>query len=329
MVIERFFKIHGISVSMKGDHPEIMEQISQEWRFFECAPIPSPRIHLTLTQKQDLDEDKTPLETIQKDPGDEIYWIRKDTVSVLNIPNRTVHLYISDLCPVDAAVVILFGTTGFMVHLELSLMENLAVFHGASLYKDGRGLLLLGKTNSGKTSLSCLLTKYGFSYLSEEDSFIRMESNGSFQILPYPRRIRITRDVMNKHPELGLMAHEKTLLVQSMDEEVFRIDLREPLPESAPLSQVVFLDNDIKHLSVSSDKMDKAEAFFSLLASLETAKIQESPVTAREALVRHNRAAFDVSKSIVDRIAITRLKYNIIRDFSVLPGIILNILKAV
>lgn len=328
MVMERFFEIHGISVSVKGDHPEIMEQLSQEWRFFGCNPVPSPRIHLTLTQKQDLDEDKTPMETLRSGPGDEIHWIRKDTVSILNIPNRTVHLYISNLCPVDAAVVILFGTTGFLVHLELSLMGNLAVFHGASLYKDGRGLLLLGKTNSGKTSLSCLLTKHGFSYLSEEDSFIRMESNGSFQILPYPRRIRITRDVINQHPELGLIAHEKTL-VQSMDEEVFRIDLREPFPESTPLNQVIFLDNDIKHLSISSDKLDKAEAFFSLLASLETARIHESPDKARKDLIRHNRAAFNVSKSIVDSIAITRVKYNIIRDFSVLPGIILNILKAV
>ncbi|MEK6777580.1 MAG: hypothetical protein AABY87_12005 [bacterium] len=328
MVIEYFFQIHGISVSVKGDHPEIMEQLAQEWRFFGCGPVPSPRIHITLTQKEDLNEDKTPMETLQRDPGDEIYWIRKDTVSVLNIPNRTVHLYISKLCPVDAAVVILFGTTGFLVHLELSLMGDLAVFHGASLYKDGMGFLLLGKTNSGKTSLSCLLTKYGFSYLSEEDSFIRMESNGSFQILPYPRRIRITRDVMNLHPELGLMAHEKAR-VQSMDEEVFRIDSREPLPESAPLKQVIFLDNDIKHLSIYSDKMDKAEAFFSLLASLETVRIQESPDTAREDLVRHNRAAFNVSQSIVDSIAITRLKYNIIRDFPFLPGIIMNILKAV
>ena len=327
MVMERFFKIHGISVSVKGDHPEIMEQLTQEWRFFGCDPVPSPRIRLSLTQKQDLDEDKTPLKTLRRDPGDEIHWIRKDTVSVLNIPNRTVHLYISGSCPADAVAVILFGVTGFLVHLELSLMGDLAVFHGASLYKDGRGLLLLGKTNSGKTSLSCLLTKYGFSYLSEEDSFIRMESNGSFQILPYPRRIRITRDVMNLHPELGLMAHEKTL-VQSMDEEVFRIDLREPFPESAPLKKVIFLDNNINHLSIYADKMDKAEAFFSLLASLETAKIQESPDTAREDLIRHNRAAFDVSKSIIDSIAITRLKYNIIRDFPVLPGIILDILKA-
>ena len=132
---------------------------------------------------------------------------------------------------------------------------------------------------------------------------------------------------MNHHPELGLMAHEKTL-VQSMDEEVFRIDLREPFPESAPLKKVIFLDNNINHLSIYADKMDKAEAFFSLLASLETAKIQESPDTAWEDLIRHNRAAFDVSKSIIDSIAITRLKYNIIRDFPVLPGIILDILKA-
>lgn len=325
--MERFFNIHGISVSVKGDQQEIMEQLTQEWRFFGCAPVPSPRIRLSLTQKQDLDEDKTPLETLRRDPGDEIHWIRKDTVSVLNIPNRTVDLYISGSCPADAVAVILFGVTGFLVHLDLSLPGNLAVFHGASLFRNGKALLLLGRTGSGKTSLSCLLSIHGFSYLSEEDSFIRMEGNGTFQVLPYPRRIRITRDVLQKHPVLDRMPFEKAY-VESLDEQVFRIDPRRPLPAHAPLDQVIFLDNNINYLSISTDKMDKAEAFFSLLASLEVAKIQESPDTAREALIRHNRAAFDVSKSIVDSITITRLKYNIIRDFSVLPGIILDILKA-
>jgi hypothetical protein len=327
MNTDHYFQIHGITVKIQGEHPDILQEIDQELCFFKCGPVTSPRICIKFIQMNDLNEKNLSRVRPHQDPNDEINWIREDIASVLNIPNRTVNLYMTGSCPEDAVVVILFGITGFLVSLELSLNEKLAAFHGASLYKDGKGILLLGKTNSGKTSLSCLMTGHGFSYLSEEDSFIHMKGEDDFQILPYPRRIRISKQVIKQHPQFSRMAHPKKF-VESLDEHLFRIDPRESLPSSAPLKTVIFLDNDKDHTTVSVEPLHRSEAFFFLLSSLEIASIQGSPETAWQDLKNRNRSAYQVSHSIVDSMVITRVKYNIIRDFPTLPGIISDLSEA-
>ncbi len=327
MNTDHYFQIHGITVKIQGEHPDILEEIAQELCFFKCGPYTSPRICIKVIQVKDLNEKNLSRVISHQDPNDEINWIREDIASVLNIPNRTMDLYITGSCPVDAAVVILFGVTGFLVSLELSLNAKLAAFHGASLYKDGKGILLLGKTNSGKTSLSYLMTDHGFSYLSEEDSFIHMKGEDDFQILPYPRRIRINEQVIKQYREFSRMAHPKEF-VESLDENLFRIDPRELLPSSAPLKTVIFLDNNKDHTDVSVDHVSRSEAFFILLSSLEMASINGSPDTAWEDLKNRNRTAYSVAKSIVDSRIINRVKYNIIRDFSNLPGIISDLSEA-
>lgn len=306
MPTEHSFCIHGVDVRIAGDRPGIMEQTREELRFFECTPVPMPRIRVAQVQRDDLDVNAPDLAQRHMDPGDEINWIRGDIASVLNIPKRTLTLYVTASCPDDAGAVILFGTIGFLVHMEISLQGDLAYFHGALLMKNGRGVLLHGKTNSGKTSVSYLLQDHGFSYLSEEDSFIRSDRDGTLHILPYPRRIRISPRVMAKQPRLAELPHEKAF-VASLDEEVFRVDPREPFPPRVPLGQVLLLDNDIKHLSVSLEPLNRAEAMLSLLASLEVARIQESPDTTGKELKTLNRAAYEVTSSVIDRMAVNRL----------------------
>jgi hypothetical protein len=316
-----FFQIHGVPVHVEGQPPALLAQILEELRFFACAKLPSPRIKVSLFQSRDLRPPASPVPLEKQDPGDELTWISEEIVSVLNIPKRTVSLYMARSCPEDAAVVIIFGIVGFLVNLELSIRGKVAAFHGAALFKDGKAILLLGKTNSGKTSLSYLMTEKGFSYLSEEDSFVEMTEAGTFRVLPYPRRIRITESVMKQHHKMDRLPYEKHL-VQSLDERVFRIDPRLPFPEEAPLTKIILLDNDLQFPSVSVAPLEKTEALFDILASLERATIHDSPEAAREDLKTHNRSGFSLTKSIVDTLSVSRLKYNIIRDFPDLPGII-------
>ena len=164
--MDRYFNIHGITVRLSADHQTLLEQTSQELRFFESEPLPSTQISVSVIEQDDLNGYKTNWAAFHEEVESETHWINQSIASIMNIPKRTVQLYLVPSTPVDAAVVILFGVIGFYVQLELSLQKEIAAFHGASLVKEGKGILLLGKTNSGKTSLSYRMSDLGVSYVS-------------------------------------------------------------------------------------------------------------------------------------------------------------------
>jgi hypothetical protein len=328
MDIDRYFQIHGISVGVSGNRWEILEEAAQELRFFEGSADPAPRIRVSAIEQEALGGPPGGALEQRPLPGDEIHWIDETIVSVLNVPNRSVQLHVTPDAPADAAVVVLFGVIGFLVHLDLSQKGDVAAFHGAALHKDGQAILLLGKTNSGKTSLSYLLNTSGYAYLSEEDSWIQHAGENRFRVLPYPRRIRITEAVMKERPELNRLPHEKRL-VESLHERVFRIDPRQPFPTEARLRRVVYLDNRQDAAALSVQPMTKAEALPALLASLEGATVHDSPESAQEALIVRNRTAFSMANSIVDSLNVTCVTYNIIRDFPDLPAVINHIVETV
>ncbi len=326
MSIDRHFQIHGVSVALSGNRREILEEAAQELRFFESRADPTPRIRVSVIEQETLGGQHGGDVERRQLPGDETHWIDETIVSVLNVPNRSVHLRVTADAPADAVVVVLFGVIGFLVHLDLAQKGDVAAFHGAALHKDGETILLLGKTNSGKTSLSYLLSSRGYAYLSEEDSWIQQVGENRFRVLPYPRRIRITEAVMAKRPELNRLPVDKEL-VESLHERVLRIDPRQPFPAEAPLRRIVYLDNRSEARALTVHPMTNSEALPALLASLEGATVHDSPESAQEALIVRNRTAFSMVNSIVDSLKVTRVTYNIIRDFPDLPAVINRIVE--
>ncbi|MDX1764528.1 MAG: hypothetical protein R3231_09430 [bacterium] len=324
-VDKQFFSVHGITVCLTGSCRPVMEETGNELRFFRSRPTLNPTISLQVEEREGLNPAMTHPAGTDLEPGDEVHWVNGEMATVLNIPRRRAHLFLSSSAPVDAAVVVLFGIAGFLLSLELSLREKIASFHGASWEKDGKALLLLGKTNSGKTSLSYVMTGHGFSYLSEEDSFVRQVGQDTFQVLPYPRRIRIAEAVMALQPELRRLPDEKSL-VDSLDEKVFRIDSRKATGP-VPLKGVILLDNGAETPSISTAPVPKTEALFALLAALEKVSVAGSPPSAWNDLKGRNRRAFSVAKSLVDSLCVKRLKYSIKRDFADLPGVIAGLFE--
>ena len=322
----QFFDVHGITVCLTGSHRDVLAEAKKEFRFFCSQPTFNPAIRLQVVKKDGLNPARAHPVGTDLDPGDEVHWINREMATVLNIPRRRADLFLSSSSPVDAAVVVLFGIAGFLLSLNLSLQDRVASFHGASWEKDGKALLLLGKTNSGKTSLSYVMTGHGFSYLSEEDSFVRQTGHETFQVLPYPRRIRIAEAVMALQPALRRLPHDKSL-IDSLDEKVFRIDPRKE-SGTVPLKGVILLDNGAETPAISIERVSKTEGLFALLAALEKVSVSGSPPNAWEDLKRRNRSAFAVAKSLVDSLSVRRLKYSIERDFPQLPGVIADLFEA-
>ncbi len=320
------FQIHGVSVAVSGNRREILEELARELRFFQGPAKAAPDIRVSVIEQARLEGDRGGGLQLGQGSDDEIHWIDETIVSILNVPKRSVRLHVTPDAPADAAVVVLFGVVGFLVHLVLSQTGDVAAFHGAALHRDGASLLMLGKTNSGKTSLSCILDTQGFAYLSEEDSWVEHVEEHRFRVLPYPRRIRITEAVIATRPELNRAAHHSEL-VESLHERVFRSDPRKPFPVEAPLQHVICLDNREDAPTLSAHPMTKAEALPALLGALEGATVNDSPPSARDVLMARNRTAFSVANSIVDSLKVTRVTYNIIKDFSDLPGFINRIFE--
>lgn len=73
--------------------------------------------------------------------------------------------------------------------------------HAAGLAKEGKGLLLVGPSGSGKSSLALSLIRQGWHYLSDDMLILRRTPLG-VEALPLRKYFKVKRSLTNKYPEL-------------------------------------------------------------------------------------------------------------------------------
>lgn len=73
--------------------------------------------------------------------------------------------------------------------------------HAAGLAKEGKGLLLVGPSGSGKSSLALSLIRQGWHYLSDDMLILRHTSLG-VEALPLRRYFKVKQSLINKYLEL-------------------------------------------------------------------------------------------------------------------------------
>src|SRR5207244_10524536 len=74
------------------------------------------------------------------------------------------------------------------VHRVLRLQRSTYFFHAASASVDGRGLLLAGPAEAGKTTISMSLADAGHGFYGDEIAAARLET---LELLPFRRRLSI------------------------------------------------------------------------------------------------------------------------------------------
>lgn len=184
--------------------------------------------------------------------------------------------------------------------------EPLASFHAASMAGPAGGLLLLGESGAGKTTLSAALTHRtpgpGLAYLGDEDALVA-EPGGELALLALPRRLRL----------LHLLEAERAAgarPVEAFGESAWLL-ARPPSPtQSAPLTRVVLLEPDPAATAARLEPLPRDQLAYALLRGLERFPPHDAGDGAGAALLAAaNRAGFAVVSRLVAACPGHRLRY--------------------
>jgi hypothetical protein len=87
--------------------------------------------------------------------------------------------------------------------LEMIVALYMTPFHAACVARDGRGVLLCGDSGAGKSSLSYACARRGWTYLSDDASYLLRRSAVDRLVLGHPHRVRLRPDAPALFRELA------------------------------------------------------------------------------------------------------------------------------
>lgn len=87
--------------------------------------------------------------------------------------------------------------------LEMLVSLYLTPFHAGCVAKDGHGVLLCGDSGAGKSSLAYACARRGWTYLSDDASYLLRRCAGERVVLGHWHRVRLRPDAPRLFPELA------------------------------------------------------------------------------------------------------------------------------
>jgi hypothetical protein len=324
--------IHNISINYESNHQSFTKELAGEFPGFVVQHIgkPDPDIKINFYDLERAPHLAHKMSQLQS-RGHNIEQVNLQTriINIIDFTEFSLNFFVKPGWNLDEALLLLVGSLGAMVRFKLSQRLKVTAFHAASLAWGGEGLLLLGDTGAGKTSLSYLCIKQGFSYLTDEDSFVEERSGEDWRILGYQRRIRLDNETLAYFPEV-INQHDKLRPFQLFDQPGYIVDPYHIAPsayiQSVPLRVAVVLRND-KDCAVSQLKrLDKSRARLWLLHCLESAQDTDFLFDGNSNL---NRQGFYLVDNLLDRIQVFELKYNIREHFLSIPQYLREILALI
>ena len=93
--------------------------------------------------------------------------------------------------------------------LEMLAALHLTPFHAASIARNGSGVLLCGHSQAGKSSLSYACARRGWSFMSDDASYLLRGSAVDRIVLGHSHRVRLRPDAPALFPELAATPPER------------------------------------------------------------------------------------------------------------------------
>ena len=320
--------LHGVAIGYAGNHRLFTEELNREFSRFVTGTNRIPAdIKINL---YDLDSQPHLAHEITRLRGSghnlQEADFRRQITQIVDYTDFSLNMFAQADWNPDELLLVLIGSLGGMLRYKLGRRFKLAGFHAASLAWEGQGMLLAGDTGAGKTTISYLCAQAGFAYLSDEDSIVKEGDNQTWHILAYPRRIRLSPDIVEYYPRLIPESHPSRIF-KVFNQPGFLLNPHQIIPESylpaAPLKVGVILNNDRHYTNAPKiSLLSKAKARLWLLHSLESAIRLDDPSPAYP-----HRQGFYLVDGIIESISIFELRYNICKHLLLVPNLLREVLN--
>ncbi len=207
------FNIHGLPLQVVADHPLLFRMVADELKAFQTKKKPARGgIQLICS-------------TLPPRSGNIPYPARfmeyREISHPFMTPDTLVNHYVRSLitvithlrkrCIQVAAVPepFLFPDPAYHVCLTQPLgpwlkERGLFFLHAGCVAEKGQGILIVGHSQAGKSTLSLSAIRSGFKFLSDEQPLLSFK-NGRLRVHAFPRRIRLDRSVAEIFSELRPM----------------------------------------------------------------------------------------------------------------------------
>ncbi|MFQ5647596.1 MAG: hypothetical protein ACE5GM_11770 [bacterium] len=269
-----YFDIHGISLEIITDQARVRSPLVKNLSFFSCArkPASPSRITFHIDRVNNFQALKSVFPDLSQpisSAGDLKYFLEGRMI-YLTYPFMM--LVVGDLDALTAHAYVheefletswnIFQYVFSPVFLELLKETGLFHIHAGAVSLNGKGMFFPGATGSGKTTLSLSLVRQGFSFLSDDISFVNRMSSGKVELLSFPQPVQCWQKTIGFFSELhGLL---------KKGNEIFKtaIPLEEAYPGSTISSTVpsVMILPKVNGTSTSSlTKIDRNEALLELI----------------------------------------------------------------
>ncbi|MBI5376618.1 MAG: hypothetical protein HZA77_14385 [Candidatus Schekmanbacteria bacterium] len=316
------FDIHGIHVRLVSDSHKIGNSVSRELIGFAAQKKVIPSITIYVCRHTD-GKSITP-EVVQNaeqiSPGIFTFTDFQEMKSTILLKRGY---------SFDEAVLVTLSIVGYISRFLLAKKKQLTGIHSASLAYGSKGVLLAGNSGSGKTTMSLLLIKKGFKYLSDEETFIEKKRD-KLTLLSFPRHIRIGdgfaessegKDMITGHTLTRYSAFYQDGFIINPDDISSGCRLK-----SAKLAACIVLAESEKYKRLTVKKSSGTAYLYKLLSLAETLSTNTETDSVQKIIRKNNRKAYDIINFMFDTTPVFHIQYSLKKNSAELADFIKEIL---
>jgi|GEM_PF-4110044 len=183
---------------------DIAVKCFKNFAFRKTSPV-SKRIDIYLTENKTRVNGRSSMKRWEKKIYRQEFWLKDMTVDV-NCEKGIIRSFVntrSKFLREEIEELLIFRP----LRLLLSRYDML-VMHAGCVSKDGDGILILGKSGSGKTTTTLGFTHQGFQFLGDEHIILRMSGRG-VKACAFPKKIGLQEESMSIFPNLEFLKNRK------------------------------------------------------------------------------------------------------------------------
>lgn len=319
---DMLFDIHGVHVRLVSDSHKIVDSVSSELRDFAAGNKAIPSITINVCRYTNGKSITPELEENAEEISPGIFTFTDFTEMKSTILLKRGYSF-------DEAVLVTLSMIGYISRFLLSKKKQLTGIHSASLSYGSKGVLLAGNSGSGKTTMSLLLIKKGFKYLSDEETFIEKKGD-KLTLLSFPRHIRIGNGFADSSHGKDMISGYTLTRYSAFYQDGFIIDPDDVSPgcriKSAKLAACIVLSESEKYRRLTIKKKRDTVYLYRLLSLAETLSSDAGNDSVEKIIRKNNRKAYDIINFMFDTTPVFHIQYTLKKNSAELSDLIKEIL---